>query len=97
MKGRLSFGFALPQMQRISSSSLSSSSGAGEGWFCADFLLGFPLAPPDADADDDAAPLVGLGCGAGDDEAFLCWPLVARPERRGSSVAMSAGGHSLVS
>jgi hypothetical protein len=34
----------------------------------------------------DFAVFAGFGAGAGEDEAFLCCPFVARPERRGSSV-----------
>ena len=74
MKARLSLGLLLPQMQRISSSSSSSSSSSA---CCGSMLFLGGL---------DLAVLVGLGAGAGEEEAFLCWPFVARPERRGSSV-----------
>lgn len=34
-------------------------------------------------------PLAGFAFGAGEEEAFLCCPLVARPDRRGSSAIAS--------
>lgn len=71
MNGRLSFRLVLPQIQRISSSS-SSSSASTSGSVA--FLVAFPL-----------AAFAAFGFGAGDDDAFLCWPLFARTERRGSS------------
>lgn len=80
MKARLSLGLSSPQMQRICSSSssysASSSSSVGWGFGCGGAGLGgLGLAA------------LGWGCwGAGEVEAFLCRPLVARPERRGSSV-----------
>lgn len=82
MKARASSGSSLPQMQRIRSSSSPSSVGVAEEFL---FLLPFLLF------------LFGLGLfvvgldgfeGAGEDEALVCWPLVARPERRGSSTCM---------
>jgi len=71
MKARLSLGLLSPHIQRISPSS-AFSSGSGS----VDLFAGL-----------DLDGLAGLGLGAGEDEAFLlCSPLVARPERRGSSV-----------
>lgn len=60
-------------MHRILSSSPESSSAASS------FVIFFDFA--------FEAPFAGLGFGAGDEEALVCWPFVARPERRGSSVA----------
>lgn len=58
-------------MHRILSSSPESSSAASS------FVIFFDFA--------FEAPFAGLGFGAGDEEALVCWPFVARPERRGSS------------
>jgi hypothetical protein len=78
INARLSFGSSLPQMQRILSSSPESSSAA------AALELFFVLAL--------VAALAGFGFGAGEEEAFVCWPLVARPERRGSSAILCQPG-----
>lgn len=99
MKARLSLGSVLPQMQRISPSSSSSSEagleavGAGLDLPFLFFLVGgavvvvvvvVVLAVVVAVVGGLLAPLLWVG--AGEEEALGCWPLVARPERRGSSV-----------
>lgn len=97
MKARLSLGSVLPQMQRISPSSSSSEAGleavgAGLDLPFLFFLVGgavvvvvvVVLAVVVAVVGGLLAPLLWVG--AGEEEALGCWPLVARPERRGSSV-----------
>lgn len=92
MKARLSLGSVLPQMQRISPSSSSSSEagleafGAGLDLPFLFFLVGgtVVVVVVVAVVGGLLAPLLWVG--AGEDEALGCWPLVARPERRGSSV-----------
>lgn len=69
MKARLSCGLSSPQMQRMVSSSPSSSTASAFADFLPLVLLALPVG------------LIGLG-GAGEEEALVCTPLFARPERR---------------
>jgi hypothetical protein len=75
-KARLSASLSSPQTHLITSSSSASSSSSLTSCEAAAFFVCF-VAVPFA---------TGFGVGAGEEDAFLCWPLVARPERRGSSV-----------